>query len=298
MILRGAFDILTLDRFTFWASILILPFIGLMFDGLLHGRSGRLITAALGRGTRRAIVGGLFASYVGVAVFCAMLPMIRPTQPTFIDPTPIVNFLGQDQHDHWRYLTLGFGDQFAYVSALTTAQSVDGNYHSARRLPDMTRYSVERLENAKYLGVPGLGPLQQFLVNADRYHLKYVFSNDAFYDPLLTFSGWNQLNRLQNGVMVWEKPDVARLPRLQPRRELGGMQSLLWGVLPPLALALAALIFVAAVLRRGFARQQVEYRPIAEVQVSFVNPVLVRCVNGRLKLDQRAAQNVATLKVA
>ncbi|MDO8883822.1 hypothetical protein, partial [Pseudotabrizicola sp.] len=30
MLLRGAFDILTLDRFTYWATILILPFVGLM----------------------------------------------------------------------------------------------------------------------------------------------------------------------------------------------------------------------------------------------------------------------------
>lgn len=278
MILRGAFDILTLDRFTFWASILILPFVGLMFDGLLHGRSGRLVTAALGRGVRRMIVGGLFASYVAVAVFCAVLPVIRPTQPAFIDPAPIVNFLGQDQHDQWRYLTLGFGDQFAYVSAMTTAQSVDGNYHSARRLPDMMRYSVERLENAKYLGVPGLGSLQQFLVNTDRYHLKYVFSNDAFYDPLLTFSGWNQLNRLQNGIVVWEKPDVQPLPRLQPRQHLGAVQSLMWGALPPLALLLAGMIFAGSVLRRGFARAQVDYRPVIQPQISFVRPAMVRRV--------------------
>ncbi len=278
IILRGAFDILTLDRFTFWASILILPFIGLMFDGLLHGRSGRLVTAALGRGVLRLLVGGLFTSYVAVAVFCAVLPVIRPTQPPLLDPAPLVSFLDQDSHDRWRYLTLGFGDQFAYISALTTAQSVDGDYHSARRLPDMMRFSVERLENAKYLGVPGLGSLQQFLVNTDRYHLKYVFSNDAFYDPLLTFSGWNQLNRLQNGVVVWEKPDVAPLPRLQPRRALGHVQSLMWGILPPLALILAALIFLGSVLRRGFAQSHMEYRPIAQPEVSFVRPAKVRLV--------------------
>ena len=277
-ILRGAFDILTLDRFTFWATILILPFIGVMFEGLFYGRSGAVLRAALGRRMDRMVAGALFACYVAVAVFCAMLPVIRPTQPDFIDPAPIVSFLGQDDHDRWRYLTLGFGDQFAYLSALTTAQSVDGNYHSARRLPDMTRFSVERLENSKYLGVPGLGSLQQFLINADRYHLKYIFANDEFYDPVLLFTGWNRLNRLGNGVVVWEKPDVSPLPLLQRRREISGAQALMWGTLPPLALSLAALLFGVSVLRRGFAEPRREYRPLVQRKSGFPRPVIVRRV--------------------
>ncbi|MDO8884253.1 hypothetical protein, partial [Pseudotabrizicola sp.] len=209
-----------------------------------------------------ATVAGLFGLYVLGAVFTAVLPTIRPMQPAFVDPAPIVAFLEQDNHDRWRYLTLGFGDQFAYLSALTSAQSVDGNYHSARRLPDLTRYSVERLENAKYMGVPGLGSLQQFLINADRYHLKYIFSNDAFYDPLLTFTGWNQLNRLQNGIVIWERPDVKPLPLLQPRREIPQSHRLMWGLLPPFALILAALVLVAAIGRRGFGKAHATDRPI------------------------------------
>jgi hypothetical protein len=276
IILRGAFDILTLDRFTFWASILILPFIGVMFDGLFYGRSGKVLCLALGRGANRIVAGGLLTMYMAVAIFCAVLPVIRPMQPTFIEPAPMVSFLEQDQHNRWRYLTLGFGDQFAYISALTTAQSVDGNYHSARRLPDMMRFSVERLENSKYLGVPGLGSLQQFLVNTDRYHLKYVFSNDEFYDPLLIFTGWNRLNRLANGIVVWEKPDVAPLPLLLPRRELSNGQNLLWGLLPPGALILAGIIFVSSFLRRGFSLAQAEYRPLVVGRERFMRPVLVR----------------------
>ena len=275
-ILRGAFDILTLDRFTFWASILILPFLGYLFDGLLHGRSGEAIRAALGRGIHRTLVGGYFLATVSIAVFAAILPTIQPTQPRFIDPTPIVEFLEEDEHNRWRYLTLGFGDQFAYLSAQTTALSVDGNYHSARRLPDLTRFSVERLENAKYLGVPGLGSLQQFLINADRYNLKYVFSNDEFYDPILHFSGWNRLNRLANGVMVWEKPDVTPLPAFTPRRDIPNSHMLMWGLLPPIALAIAALIFVVSILHQSFAQSSKDLRPITARVSGFQKPKRVR----------------------
>jgi hypothetical protein len=275
-ILRGAFDILTLDRFTFWATILILPFLGLMFDGLLHGRSRKVIVQAFGNGAHRLLVGGIFGAMTGMAVLPAVLPRLQPTQPEFVDPTPIANFMAEDEHDRWRYLTLGMGDQFAYLSSQTTALSVDGNYHSARRLPDLTRFSVERLENAKYLGVPGLGSLRQFLVNAERYNLKYVFSNDAFYDPLLHFTGWTRLNRLGNGFVVWEKPDIPPLPLMLPRRDIPALHALMWGVLPPLALILAALVFVGSAVRRTVGAQPGEFRPVAGTDLGSIDRACVR----------------------
>lgn len=277
-ILGGAFDILTLDRFTFWATILILPFLGLMFDGLLHGRSRDIITKSFGAGFHRLMVGGIFAALVGMAVLPAVLPRFQPTQPEFVDPTPIVRFMAEDEHERWRYLTLGLGDQFAYLSAQTPALSVDGNYHSARRLPDLTRFSVERLENSKYLGVPGLGSLRQFLVDAEGYNLKYVFSNDAFYDPLLYFTGWTRLNRLGNGIVVWEKPDIPPLPLVLPRRDIPALHALMWGILPPAALIAAGLVFLASALRRTFGLRLGDLRRVARVKAEFARPGLVRLI--------------------
>lgn len=278
-ILGGAFDILTLDRFTFWGSILILPFTGLLMDGVLHGRAGHILRSAFSTATHRSAVALWFLAMAFAAAIVAILPTVQPTQPQFVDPAPIVQFLESDEHNRWRYLTLGMGDQFAYLSSRTTALSVDGNYHSARRLPDLTRFSVERLENAKYLGVPGLGSLKQFIVNADRYHLKYIFSNDAFYDPLLHFNGWTRLQRLQNGITVWERPDITPLPRLLPRNPIPASHSALWGTLPPMALILSLgllfLILARANLRRA---PRVEYRPVVTPRDSYANPVRVRCI--------------------
>lgn len=277
-ILGGAFDILTLDRFTFWATILILPFLGLMFDGLLHGRSRQVIVQSFGAGLHRLVTGGIFAAMTFMAVLPAVLPTVQPTQPDFVDPAPIARFMAEDEHHRFRYLTLGLGDQFAYLSAQTPALSVDGNYHSARRLPDLTRFSVERLENAKYLGVPGLGSLRQFLVNAERYNLKYVFSNDAFYDPLLHFTGWTRLNRLGNGIVVWEKPDIPPLPAVLPRRDLPPLHVLMWGTLPPAALITAGLLFLASALQRTFGARPGEFRPVARAPLGYTNPRRVRSV--------------------
>ena len=238
LLLGPAFDVLTLDRFTFWASLLILPFAGLAVQSLWEERGKLILNRAFGAFLSRAGLVLTLVCYVGLAIATALLPTFRPTQPDFIDPTPIVKFMDEDHHSDWRYLTLGFGDQFAYHSALIKAESVDGNYHSARRLPSLMNYSVERLENSKYAGVPGIASLNQFLTNADKFHLKYIFSNDEFYDPVLHYTGWNPITRLNNGIMVWEKPDISPLPDMRPKRELPRYQKLMWGTLPIGALGL------------------------------------------------------------
>ncbi len=248
IILGGAFDILTLDRFTFWATLLILPFAGLLALSLLQGRARSVLNNAFGELGARLLLVFVFAIYAIGPVAVAMLPKVRPTQPDFVDPAPIVKFMDEDGHNQWRYLTLGLGDQFAYHSALINAESVDGNYNSARRLPSLTNYAVERLENSKYAGVPGLASLNQFLTNADKFHLKYVFSNDEYYDPLLHYTGWNPVVRLSNGLMVWEKANIPPLPDIRPKRELPAYQVYWWGIVPitGLSLAFLSLLLLAA----------------------------------------------------
>ncbi|WP_233349991.1 hypothetical protein [Litorimonas cladophorae] len=266
ILLGPAFEILTLDRFTFWASILILPFAGLAVQSLWEGRGKILINRAFGSFLSRAFLVLTLVTYVGFAVGTALLPTFRPTQPDFIDPAPIVTFMDEDRHSDWRYLTLGFGDQFAYHSALINAESVDGNYHSARRLPSLMNYSVERLENSKYMGVPGLASLNQFLTNAEKFHLKYVFSNDEFYDPVLHYTGWNPVTRLNNGIRVWEKPDISPLPIVRPRRDLPRYQKLMWGILPIGSLILGLLTLIGLALRQQLISS--ESRPFLRIAPS------------------------------
>ncbi|MDY7100160.1 MAG: hypothetical protein S0880_03140, partial [Actinomycetota bacterium] len=232
MLLGGAFDILTLDRFTFWATISILPLAGQFVNSLYLGSVGRKLDAELGRVVSALVRVLLALAYLGFTVFSANLTHYRPFQPATIDIDPIVAFIDKDEHDRWRYLTLGFGDQMAWLGANTTAATVDGNYHSARRLPELTSRPIERLEGAKFSGVPGLGSLQQFLTAPSRYSLKYVFSNDRFYDPLLHFSGWHELGLLENGIAVWERADVPPLPTEPYERQIPAWQRLLWGTVP------------------------------------------------------------------
>lgn len=243
MLLGGAFYILTLDRFTFWATIVILPFAGQFVDSLLNGRVGRWLTHLFGPLGRVLTAGSLMTGLVVFSIFTANLTQFRKFQPKPLDMTPIVEFLAKDDHDKWRYMTLGFGDQLAWLSAQTTALNVEGNYHSARRLPEMTSTPIERLDGAKFQDVPGLGSLHQFITTPQRYNLKYIFVNDAFYEPLLHFAGWVRLGALENNVQVWERADVPPLPAAIPQQDYPDWQRLMWGIVPPGSLVVALLVF-------------------------------------------------------
>jgi len=247
LLLGGAFDVLTLDRFTFWATITMLPLVGEFVVSLRSRGLATYLREQLGDISWRLVQFGLVVAYLVIAIFVANLTQFRRFQPDPINFQPIVTFLSKDEHWRWRYLTLGFGDQMAWLSAQTSANSVDGNYHSARRLPELTSTPVERLEGAKYSGVPGIGSLQQFLAVPDKYNLKFIFSNDQFYDPLLFFSGWHRLQRLENGIMVWEREDIPPLPDVLPRREIPLYQRVMWGIVPLLSIAAAMIAFSAPI---------------------------------------------------
>jgi hypothetical protein len=237
-----AFNILTLDRFTLWASIMAIPMFGEFTFRFIEGDLKQLIQYKLGAVYHRLLGGaiaGVFLLFVG---FTITLGYFRPSQPQEIKMLPIINFLNQDQHDHWRFLPLGFGDQIAWLSAQTKAMTVDGNYHSARRLPELTTRAVERLENSKFRGFEGIGSLQQFLTVPEKYNLKYVFSNDKFYDPILYFCGWQRLQQLENGIMVWEKLNVPPLSKILPKDSTPTFLKIMWGVIPLLTVLIAFIL--------------------------------------------------------
>ncbi len=250
-----AFNILTLDRFTLWASIMALPLFGEFTYRFVETDLKVLIQSKFGAIYHRIIGGVLAGLFLFMAIFTMSLGYFRPSQPQKLKMLPIVNFLNQDQHDQWRYLTLGFGDQMAWLSAQTNAMTVDGNYHSARRLPELTTRAIERLENSKFKGVEGIGSLQQFLTAPEKYSLKYIFSNDKFYDPILYFCGWQRLRQLENGVMVWEKLNVPPVSSILPKVEVSKWQKILWGIVPFTTLIIAFILNIQLLRLRSLKKK-------------------------------------------
>ncbi len=278
LLLGGAFDILTLDRFTLWATIAILPLAGQFVSNIV----------TLPRSRWTGILRTLLAVAFGASfLFAATLGRFRPLQPDPVDPAPITEFLERDQHDRWRYLALGFGDQMARLSAQTSATTPDGNYHSVRRLPELVSRPVERLEGAKFRGIRGIGSLQQFLTTPERYNLKFIFSNDEFYDPLLSSSGWHRLGPLRNNVTVWERADVPPLPPVLAVREIPAWQRLMWSTLPMTGVVAAIVTQAWALIGFGSRRRPFARRPLAD------NPFAQNALP-RVRRFLRSAQNSLT----
>ena len=47
------------------------------------------------------------------------------------------------------------------------------------------------------------------LRHSNQYGLKFIFVHDTFYEPLLTFTGWQKIEIYDNGlVTLWTKNDV------------------------------------------------------------------------------------------
>ncbi len=239
---KYVFNILTLERFTFWAVMIALPLAGEFAHSFYYGNIGKKWKQSMGLMSYRFWRSSFLIMYLAAALITVMLFRYSPVQPENIETKPIVNFLNQDEHDQWRYITLGFGDQMAWLSTQTTAKTLDGNYHSARAVPELTTRPVERIENLKYSGNIGIQALEDILSTAEQYHLKYCFSNDKFYDPILFYNGWQRIGRLDNGIVVWERPQISKLPHILPREASAQIHKLLWGIVP-LGLFIAFLLF-------------------------------------------------------
>jgi hypothetical protein len=264
MVLGNAFNILTLDRFGFWGSIIAIPFMAKFIHSFLAGPVRGFLVNKFGTATHFLLSGISGFAYLLFILFIFHLGSFRPLQPKEIEIQPMLNFLNRDEHMRWRFLTLGFGDQMAWLSSNSLAASVDGNYHSARRLPELTSRPVERLENAKFSGDEGLASLYDFLTYSEKYNLKYVFSNDRYYDPLLYYTGWSRTIRLENGIMVWEKGNISTIKPIKPK-EVKPILKKTWGIFPVGSLCMAVLLTLFYLKRY----KQKEYFDAAESEYQY-----------------------------
>src|SRR5215467_8406316 len=212
--IRNPFDVLTFERFAFWASLMALPIAALLAVKLVD-RYGNKATFTLGT------LGALTMAEV-------------------------ISFLNRDGHDKFRYLTLGFGNRLSEVSIGANGSSVDGEYNSARLLPEMTQYGSAQLTNSKYYGSNGMESLRAILKHADQYGLKYIFVRDPYYEPLIAFAGWRKTEIYDRGnVSLWVKDGIPPAHKTPYGTPPTAMEGLLWGTLP-IGSSIVALLLVLA----------------------------------------------------
>ena len=225
-------EVLTYERFTYWATLMALPFAGIIADWLIERFRGK------------AMAGLALAAVLSGAGALAWLHA-NPIQSNAFSLDETVSFLNRDDHAKYRYITLGFGMQLARVGVLANASSVDGDYNSARLLPELMEGGSAQLTNAKYFR-HGMEALRAMLKHADHYGLKYIFVRDRYYEPLLAFAGWREAEVYDNGnVTLWTKEDVPPAHKITPPPGAvpTEFQSLLWGTLP-----MATVVFALGLL--------------------------------------------------
>jgi hypothetical protein len=246
LLLGRAFEVLTFERFTFWATLMALPFVGLLAAWIVD------------RWERRGVA--LLA--VAAVYSCAMSvawTVINPINSGEFRVQPVIDFLNREGHANYRYITLGFGNQFAKVSTYANAGSLDGDYNSARLLPELTSYGAGQLYNSKYYGTAGMEALRAILKHADQYGLRYIFVRDRYYEPLLAFAGWRQAEIYDNGATsLWTKDDVPPAKHLDFGHAVPTWwEGVMWGVLPIGASLLA--IYAVLLPERRRRSQTIEF---------------------------------------
>ena len=238
LLLGRAFDVLTFERFSYWATLLALPFVGLLASELID------------RYRLKAIVGLTIATTATCALAVAW-STYKPADAEDFSVSSVASWLNRDGHDNYRYVTLGFGNKISRLAVLTDASSVDGEWNSGRMLPELTAHGGGALTSSKYFGKDGLDALHAILDHADRYGLKWVFVRDPYYEPLLTFGGWRRVDDLNDRtIVIWSKDGVPPATPVNAPQIPPAWQGILWGTLPFGSSLLAILVVLIPDKRR------------------------------------------------
>ena len=245
VLLGRAFEVITMERFTYWATLLAMPFAGLLAKELVD------------RFHTRAIVGLTLAAVASCALAVAW-SSYRPADAADLKIDSVAAWLNRDGHDRYRYITLGFGNKIARLAVLTDASSVDGEWNSGRMLPELTQHGAGSLTSSKFFGKSGFDALSAMLHHADRYGLKWVFVRDPYYEPLMVFAGWRKVDTLEDRtISVWGKDDVPPATPVNAPQMPPPWQGLMWGILPIGSSILAVLFLLIPDERK-------RYQPEAE----------------------------------
>ena len=136
IVLGRAFDVLTMERFAYWATLLALPIVGALAADLVDRFRLRAVIALT----------LLAAITCAVAVFWVSYRAGEGAEDFKVDS--VAAWLNRDGHFNYRYVTLGFGNQISRLAAMTDASSVDGEWNSGRMLPELTQHGAGALTSS------------------------------------------------------------------------------------------------------------------------------------------------------
>lgn len=247
ILLGRAYEVLTMERFSYWATLLALPFVGLLATEIVD----------------RWRKWGIMLLAVAAAASCALAvswTTYHPADAEDFKVDSVAAWLNRDGHDRYRYITLGFGNKISRVAVLTDASSVDGEWNSGRMLPELTSHGGGALTSSKYQGKGGMDALRAILEHADKYGVKWVIVHDSYYDPLLSFAGWRPVDNLENHtIIIWSKDGVPPAAPMNAPQMPPHWQGIIWGIFPFGSSLLAILVLLIPERTRLRDEAEVDY---------------------------------------
>jgi len=220
-----------MERFSYWATLLALPILGLLLNRLVERFR---LKAAITLTALATLTCGFAVAWI----------VYKPAEAQALDVDSSALGLNRDGHNNYRYITLGFGlPEISALATATNASSVDGEWNSGRTLPELTSHGGAALSNSKFFGESGLEALRAMLNHADKYGLKWVLVSDPYYDPLLTFVGYRPVDVLNNkAITIWGRDATLPAQPMNLNLKPPAWQGLWWGILPFGSSLLALLI--------------------------------------------------------
>jgi len=219
ILLGETWRILTFDRFAGWAAVLAIPLNAWWMSKISRFRFKMV----------------LFLFQILLLVGYFMLLKSVKFQPDPVNLEKISNFLSDEKHSRFRYVTFGLGSQMAKLSYMTPAPTVDGLYFTARTTKVLRESGIESIDSAKYYGQRGESVVDEYLSNPAKYSLRFAIVNDQFYDKFLEKNNWHKLDGNFSGPIIWEtKKEVTPLQEsyFRKRSKIQRISRVLWGCYP------------------------------------------------------------------
>lgn len=150
--------------------------------------------------------------------------------------TELVQFLAMEDHAQWNYVTFGLGEaQFARLSRLTTARTVDGTYYTARWRSELRESGIGTLDSTHWFGGRGNDVLFPMLQHPELWSLGWaIVAEDPTIAEHLTNSGWSVRRTLEcpsgssaaptakteacQPVTIWQAPIQVTIPPIIENR--------------------------------------------------------------------------------
>lgn len=224
---------LTYERFSVWATIMLMPIIGETIVNLKKPSHETLLRAIL-------------SLLVGSTAIWIINPGQYRTTPAPIDLSPTINVIKENPLCLNRYLALGFSNQLPDFSTYSGAQTLDGLWHSARTDPLLRQSGIGSLSDALYWE-GGDKVLLTFLQREDPLPAYCIFLNQSSpaegeLKRIVLEAGWEVNVVLENNVTLWTKPvsndELIQITNIETQDNTEILEGLAWGTLPPLFLLL------------------------------------------------------------